>query len=140
MDRPRPTILIADDERSITDTLAAIFERRGFKAIRAYSGERAVELARRSPPNFAVLDIMMNGISGVEAAIKLRALCPECRIVLISGAMDSAELLAAASAQGHNFDALGKPIDPELLVRQLVGPDGRTTAGVPANRELLGSD
>ena len=126
----RPTVLIVDDERAITDTLAAIFEIRGFTALRAYSGEMAVLLARKSPPDFAIFDIVMDGISGIEAAVRIRALCPACQLVLLTGAEASADLLAAASEQGHTFKVLVKPIHPELLLAEVVGSDGHEPAAV----------
>lgn len=123
MRESRPTILIVDDEPSITDSLAAIFQLHGYTALRAYSGEMAVELARKFKPDFAILDIMMDGMSGVDAAILLRAICPRCRTVLLTGAQASADLLAAAAKLGHDFRVLTKPIHPELLLNEVVGPD-----------------
>lgn len=126
----RPKILILDDEHSITDSLAAIFQIHGYTALRAYSGEMAVELARKFKPDFAILDIMMGGMSGVDAAILLRAVCPRCRTVMLTGAQDSAELLAAAARQGYDFRVLTKPIHPELLLREVAGPDGPLPPGL----------
>ena len=123
MSETRPTILIVDDEPSITDSLAAIFQIHGYTALRAYSGEMAIELARKFKPDFAILDIMMDGMSGVDAAILLRAICPRCRTILLTGAQASADLLSAAAKLGHDFRVLAKPIHPELLLRELAGPD-----------------
>lgn len=123
MTKSRPKILIVDDEPSITDSLAAIFQLHGYTALRACSGEVAVELARKFRPDFAILDIMMDGMSGVDAAILLRGICPNCRTVLLTGAQASSELVSAASQQGHDFRVLTKPIHPELLLREVVGPD-----------------
>ena len=123
MSESRPKILIVDDEPSITDSLAAIFQIHGYTVLRAYSGETAVDLARKFKPDFAILDIMMDGMSGVDDAILLRALCPNCRTVLLTGAQASADLVSAASRQGHDFRVLTKPIHPELLLNEVVGPD-----------------
>lgn len=124
LSKSRPKILIVDDEPSITDSLAAIFQMHGYTALRAYSGEMALELARNFKPDFAILDIMMGGMSGIDAAILLRAICPGCRTVLLTGAQASSDLLAAAAKLGHDFRVLTKPIHPDLLLSEVAGPEG----------------
>ncbi|HKR27729.1 MAG TPA: response regulator [Acidobacteriaceae bacterium] len=90
------TVLIADDEATITQTLSLILERNGYRTVVAPTGEEAVQLVRASAPDVVISDIIMPGITGIEAAIQIRALCPECRILLISGETISEELLEKA--------------------------------------------
>src|SRR5690348_14208449 len=104
-----PTVLIVDDEAAITETLSLILERHGYRVRIARRGEEAVEQARASAPDVLVCDIIMPGITGIEAALRVRALCPDCRVILISGAMMSTELLERARAEGNLFDVLAKP-------------------------------
>jgi CheY-like chemotaxis protein len=111
-----PTVLIVDDVAAITETLSLIVQRHGYQARVAATGEDAVEQAKASAPDVLVCDIVMPGITGIEAALQIRALCPSCRIILISGAMMSAELLERASDDGNEFEVLVKPFDPNLLL------------------------
>lgn len=114
-----PTVLIVDDEHAITETLSLILEGHGYRTRIARTGEEAVEQARASAPDFLVCDIIMPGISGIEAAVQIRALCSDCRIILISGASISAELLERARADGSDFEVLAKPFHPSLLLELL---------------------
>lgn len=123
-----PTILIADDEASIAETLSLILEAHGYRTVIARTGEEAVEQARASAPDVLVCDIIMPGISGIEAALQVRALCPECRIILISGAMLSAELLEKARADGNEFEVLAKPFHPTRLIDLLRGDTSLASA------------
>ena len=64
-------ILIADDERVIADTLAAILGQVGFRTRAVYSGETALEIAEFYLPDMFISDVVMGGMTGVEAAVNL---------------------------------------------------------------------
>ncbi len=112
-------MLVVDDEASITRTLALILHQAGFTPIPAHSAEEAVKLAREYPPDCVICDIVMGTMNGIEAAIQIRALCPECRIVLMSGHSTAADLLEAHRARGLEFDVLAKPFHPSVLLKRL---------------------
>ncbi|WP_429634711.1 hypothetical protein [Tunturiibacter psychrotolerans] len=59
---------------------------------------------------------MMPEMSGLELAIQLQAVCPECKILLFSGQAQTVDLLQKARAQGHSFELLSKPIHPTDLL------------------------
>jgi CheY-like chemotaxis protein len=75
-------VLVADDEHAIADTLAVILTKAGFETQAVYSGEAAVEMAEHFRPNMLISDVEMTGISGIEAAIKIGAILPDCKILL----------------------------------------------------------
>lgn len=112
-------VLVADDERTIANTLARILNTSGFEARAVYSGEKAVEAARVLPPDILITDMVMHGITGLEAAISIRALAPECRIILFSGQASTADLAERAEAMGQRFEILAKPIHPQTLLDHL---------------------
>jgi CheY-like chemotaxis protein len=116
---PSPRILVVDDEAVIADTIVQILNRNGFIAEAAYSGAQAIELAHRYCPELVLSDVMMPHVDGVEAAIKIRELCPDTRIVLFSGQAATVEILARARERGHNFELLPKPIHPTQLIKHL---------------------
>lgn len=116
-----PTILVVDDERSITDTLVAILNHGGFQATGSYSPLEAVEHARIHCPDILLSDVVMPKMDGIELAISVRDACPSTRIVLISGQAATANYLERARAQGHEFEFLPKPIEPEELLERLRG-------------------
>lgn len=117
-DRASLKILVADDEHAIADTLAVILRQKGFETVAVYDGEAAVESARQWKPDLLLIDVIMPGMNGIEAAIQVRTLRPECRVLLFSGYAASVELLDDARVQGHHFEILAKPVHPaELLAR-----------------------
>jgi CheY-like chemotaxis protein len=119
--RPAPAsrILVVDDEALIADTIVQILNRNGYVAQAAYSGADAIEAARRISPELVLSDVLMPFIDGVEAAIAIRKLLPDCRIVLFSGQAATVEILARARDRGYNFELLPKPIHPTKLLQHL---------------------
>jgi DNA-binding response OmpR family regulator len=115
----KPRILVADDERVIADSLAMILNHSGFEARAVYSGERAVELAEEFHPEMLISDVIMTGLSGIDAAIQIRSLFPHVKILLFSGQAATADLLEKARAQGYEFDILSKPVHPQDLLARL---------------------
>lgn len=112
-------ILVADDERTIANTLARILNASGFQAKAVYSGETAVEVAKDLLPDVLITDVVMPGIDGIEAAIHIQAIVPRCRIILFSGQASTADLLERAEAKGHHFEILTKPVHPQVLLDHL---------------------
>ncbi len=111
-------VLIADDERVIADTLAMILNQSGFQAQVAYTGEQAVEMAQLFAPDMLISDVIMAGLNGIDAAIKIRELLPGVKILLFSGQAATADLLEKARARGYEFEILAKPVHPgDLLAR-----------------------
>jgi len=115
----KPKVLVADDERVIADTLAIILNQSGFQATAVYSGEKAVEMARTLEPDMLISDVIMTDMNGIDAAIRIRALLPTCKILLFSGQAATADLLDRARVQGHEFEILAKPVQPQDLLARL---------------------
>ena len=65
-------VLIVDDEKDIVDLVAYNLEKEGFRALKAYDGEKALELARTRRPHLILLDLMLPGIQGLEVCKALR--------------------------------------------------------------------
>jgi CheY-like chemotaxis protein len=115
----KPKVLVADDERVIADTLSIILNQSGFEATAVYSGEKAVEMARILRPNMLISDVIMTDMNGIDAAIQIRGILPDCKILLFSGQAATADLLEGARAKGHEFEILAKPVHPQDLLARL---------------------
>lgn len=112
-------VLVVDDECLIADTLALILNRKGFETTAVYSGEKAVEVAIALKPDVLISDVIMKGITGIEAAIRISATLPACRVILFSGNAATNDLLAGAESKGHHFEMLAKPVHPQALLDRL---------------------
>jgi len=115
----KPRILVADDERVIADTLAMILNQSGFEARAVYSGEGALELAESFQPDMLISDVIMADLNGIDAAIRIRAVLPQIKILLFSGQAATADLLEKARNEGYEFDILAKPVHPQDLLARL---------------------
>jgi len=114
----RPVVLVVDDESTIADTLTEILKLKGYAAMPAYDGESAMESALLMPPELLISDVILPGMSGIELAITVRRVFPDCKVLLFSGQASTNDLLTSAKNQGHHFSLLTKPIHPtDLLAR-----------------------
>lgn len=80
------SVLVVDDQlpfRSAARTVVKLTQ--GFEVVgEASSGEEAVELFGSLAPDLVLMDINMDGISGIEATRRITAAHPEAKIVLLS--------------------------------------------------------
>ena len=117
--RVKPKVLVADDERVIADTLAMILNQSGFDARAVYSGEKAVEMTSTFAPDMLITDVIMADLNGIDAALMIRALRPNIKILLFSGQAATSDLLEKARSEGHEFEILAKPVHPQDLLSRL---------------------
>jgi CheY-like chemotaxis protein len=115
----KPRVLVIDDDKLIADSLASVLNMSGFHATAAYSGEHAIESAGIIPFDHLVSDVVMPGMSGIDAAIEVRKRLPNCKVLLMSGNNETSALLNAAQASGVEFDILPKPAHPSVILEKL---------------------
>jgi signal transduction histidine kinase/ActR/RegA family two-component response regulator len=112
-------ILLVEDSADTREALERIFQRRSCLVTTATSGEEALELVKREPPEIIISDIGLPGISGIEFMVQVRK-HPEWRDVVaiaLSGLGREKDIKGAAEA---GFDAhLLKPVDMAILDRTL---------------------
>jgi CheY-like chemotaxis protein len=78
-----------------------------------------VELLESFQPEVLIADVVMPGMTGIEAAIATRNKLPKCNILLFSGQAITADLMEQARTQGHEFELLAKPVHPSDLLAKL---------------------
>jgi signal transduction histidine kinase/DNA-binding response OmpR family regulator len=72
-DDSRPTILVVDDERSMSELLALHLTQAGYSVVQAFDGEQAIRMARQLHPLAITLDVVMPKKDGFEVLIELKA-------------------------------------------------------------------
>jgi DNA-binding NtrC family response regulator len=117
----RPVVLVVDDECAIADTLAEILTRSGYTSKTAYDANSALEVALLTPPDVLITDVVLPGMSGIELAISMRRIFPDCKVVLFSGNAATSSMLSAATRAGHNFVLLNKPVHPTEMLAHVAG-------------------
>ena len=113
----RRTVLVIDDDRVLADTLAQILRLNGFQPVALYSGEEAIELVERLQPDIVLSDIRMSRVDGIEAAKRIRALHPECRVILFTAHPVSSAM--KHMIHGLEFELLQRPLHPEEVLTTL---------------------
>jgi CheY-like chemotaxis protein len=119
MARKKQRVIVVDDDALIAETLVDILNGEGFEATAVFSGQDAIEWARKIQPDVIVTDVVMPEMNGIEAANSIREFLPRCRIILFSGQTLTNNLLAEAKAQGQAFEMLVKPVNPYSLIAAL---------------------
>ena len=112
-------VLVVDDERVVADSLAWILNLTGFNACSVYSGSEAMNHVVVNPIDILVSDVVMDGMTGIDAAIEICKLLPSCKVLLFSGNIGTSDMLKEAHEQGHDFDILAKPVHPSVIIDRL---------------------
>ena len=112
-------ILIVDDYADALDIWAIYLQSMGYRVSTAADGLTAVAKAEELLPDLIVLDLELPGLTGFEAAKRLRTNPDTAQIPLIAATGYShARQLDLARQSG--FDAVVvKPCDPDLLVQEI---------------------
>ncbi len=114
----RPIIMVVDDEPLVADTLAMILTHAGYHVVRAYDARTALEMASVRAPDLLISDVAMPEMNGVELALGIISMAPECKVVLFSGHARSVDLIQAYDA-GHDFPLMAKPMHPSEMLGQV---------------------
>ncbi|NUT50737.1 MAG: response regulator, partial [Saccharothrix sp.] len=77
-------VLLADDQALVRGAFAAMLGLEPDIEVVAEvsAGDEVVPAARRTTPDVALLDVQMPGLDGLEAAARLRAALPSCRVIV----------------------------------------------------------
>lgn len=118
MTQGETTVLVVDDELDNRDLLSRRLARRGYRALMAEDGHRALEILASEPVHLVLLDVRMPGIDGVETVRRARETYPpEALAVIMVSAEGDSKLVAEALDAGAD-DYVTKPVDlPVLLAR-----------------------
>src|SRR5919202_3292353 len=115
MHMQRAKILIADDERSITEGFSAILQDEGYEVDVAQDGQKALDRLASGTYGGVLADLKMPKVDGLALLKELqsREITTECIIITGQGTVDSA---VEAMRQGA-YDYIEKPLNAEKLNR-----------------------
>jgi two-component system response regulator PilR (NtrC family) len=113
--RPRGSILVVDDEEIMREILEALLSREGYSVALAASGAAALDLAKSSTFDAAIVDVMMPGMDGLATLEELKKLDDDLPVLMVT-AFASVETAISAMKRGA-FDYITKPFkNDEVLV------------------------
>jgi two-component system, response regulator RegA len=109
----RPRLLLVDDNENHCWALTRAFERRGYTVKAAHSVAGACHLLDEWQPEYAVVDLRMPGPTGLTLIPRLRAACPEVRVVMLTGYASIATAVEAIKLGATQY--LIKPVDANAV-------------------------
>jgi DNA-binding response OmpR family regulator len=117
-DRPL-RILLADDDRDATLSLATLLKLEGYAVLHVYDGDAALDVMREFDPDVVLIDIGMPKRSGYEVARHIREHYGEKRPVLVAltGWKQASDRILATLVGFHHH--IAKPYDPGQLLALL---------------------
>jgi two-component system response regulator AtoC len=112
-----PTILVADDEQHLRESLTELFSGEGCSVVQAEDGTEVLSLLRDGLPDVIFLDLKMPRLDGNATLRKLKAnselrTIPVVIVTAFGGSEQSIERMKAGA-----YDYITKPFDPDEVLR-----------------------
>lgn len=135
----RHTVLVIDDDDTLSEVLCHRLKRQGIQTVAAYSGKVGLAKAKAEPPSAIILDLGLPDADGLAICEQLADAPETCSIpILILSGREQPGLVRRCRAAGcHYF--LRKPYDPNallVLVRQAILDTGHWAGGLDENEDF----
>ena len=108
-------ILFLEDDIRLRKTLVSDFKDKGYEVFEADGLGTIASI----PYDYAVLDMRLNGESGLNALSVVKKLNPDCQVVILTGYGSIASTVEAIKLGARDY--LVKPIDSDVLEKALLG-------------------
>jgi CheY-like chemotaxis protein len=117
--RGSETILLVEDDSLVRSLVMEVLESRGYRVLEAESGHEAIELCKKYDGSIDMLltDVIMPGMSGRELRQNLAGLCPDIKVLFMSGYTDDA--IVRHRIHESDMPFLQKPFSPDALAQKV---------------------
>lgn len=126
-----PSLMLVDDDADFLSALASAMQKRGFQVFTANSAESGIRLAEKEPPEFAVVDLKMQGHSGLVLVRQLTALNAGIKIVVLTGFASITTAIEAIKLGAIHY--LAKPVDAAEIIAAFSKENGDSEVNVAPN-------
>lgn len=111
----KETILVCDDDKNIVDAIEIYLTQEGYRVVKAYDGEEAIEKLQNEDIQLLIIDVMMPKLDGIRATLEIRKFSTIPIIVLSAKSEDVDKILGLNVGAD---DYVTKPFNPlELIAR-----------------------
>ncbi len=124
------TAMVVEDEGETNALLSSTFKNFFADVTSAFNGEEALKLYETLQPDIIFVDIVMDGMDGLELSRKLRLLNPNQIIIVISASNDIEKIAESIEIGVNSF--IQKPIDTKKIIELL----GNVTALVTKKKKI----
>jgi two-component system phosphate regulon response regulator PhoB len=133
----REKILVVEDEEDILDLIAYHLQKEGYVALKATTGEAALERLPAGRPDLVILDLMLPGMDGLEVCRRMKA-DPQTReipIVMVTARGEEADVVSGLEMGAADY--LSKPFRPRELIARVRAVLRRGGGAVPDAKESI---
>jgi NarL family two-component system response regulator LiaR len=131
------SVMLVDDHRLFREELRDLLVDEGFDVVgEAASGAEAVPMAMERRPAVVLMDIQMQGGSGIEATRQLTERCPETRVVMLTVSPDETDVIESVQAGAFGYLLKGDSID-EIATGVRSAAEGEARVSPRIAEELL---
>lgn len=116
------TLLLIDDDATLTHVLARAFRRRGLEVYEAHNSDDALALCESQSIDRCVLDLKIANESGLPLIRKLKHIRPDLSIVILTGYSSINTAVEAIKLGAHHY--LCKPTDADDILQAFESHDG----------------
>jgi len=109
-------VLVVEDDKKTSELVRLYLENDGYRVVAAYSGDKALELARSERPDLILLDLLLPQIDGLEVC---RILRQESDVPIIMLTAKSTERDKLIGLELNADDYITKPFSPRELVARI---------------------
>ncbi len=127
----QPHLLLVDDDETFTRVMARAMSRRGLRVSIAGSADEGLALAKADLPDYAVLDLKMEGDSGLVLLPKLLELDAQMKVLILTGYSSITTAVEAIKRGASNY--LCKPADGDDVLAALLSDHADLETLVPEN-------
>jgi len=106
-------ILMVDDAPAICETYGTVLRKKGYQVDTVNSGEQALRMIDERPYDIVLLDLMLEGISGIETLQRIRRINNDIKILIMSAYLTDASIEESYRLGASN--CLEKPFSIETL-------------------------
>lgn len=130
---PVAVILVVEDDRRIGRQVADALTRDGHEVTWSTTGRGALSAVRQAAPDLVLLDLGLPDLDGLLVCRKLRALHPNCVIVMVTARKDEIDVIVGLESGGDDY--LTKPFSLVVLLARVRAHLRRLQAG-PGDQQL----
>ncbi len=109
------SILVCDDDKEIVDAIEIYLQQEGYRILKAYDGEQALQVLKENEVHLLIIDVMMPRLDGIRATLKIRE-DSSIPIIILSAKSEDADKILGLNIGADDY--VTKPFNPlELVAR-----------------------
>jgi two-component system alkaline phosphatase synthesis response regulator PhoP len=127
-------ILVVDDEQQLVKVLKGYLEKAGYSVVTAYDGNEALVVFQREKPDFAILDLNLPGMDGLDVCKTIRR-DSDIPILMLTARVEETDKLIGLELGADDY--VIKPFSPREVIARVRTILRRTSTTVSTKGEVI---